>query len=263
MASPVSSYDEEGEIFESDAEKAPPSLPSVSGPSVDRPSIRLPARASTSPQDPPTSTSRYNDHRYDRRTPNNNDGYQPRGEKRRRSREDDARSHRVHYEAGARDVSIRRPRVSYADIDRGDTQTFRDELSDDHFGVDSNRSRTRSRSPPPRGSRPDRGGRGGGGGGGGRYYDDRRRDGLDGHFDGRNSRYGGYGNGGRQRSNDRSRGERRENPASFDRARRDAETRSKDSDRHGGREAKYARPSGNERCDTRFVWLLESAAADL
>jgi len=264
MASPVSSYDEEGEIFESDAEKAPPSLPSVSGPSVDRPSIRLPTKPSISPHAPPTSTLRYNDHRYDRRTANNNDGYQPRGEKRRRSREDDARSHRVHYEAGARDLVIRRPRVSYADIDRGDAREIsRDDLSDDRYGHDSNRSRTRSRSPVARNSRPDRGGRGGGGGGGGRYYEDRRREGSDGFFEGRKGRYGGYGNGGRQRSNDRARGERRENPASFDRARRDAETRSKDSDRHGGREAKYAKSSGNERYDSHSARLSGPAAADL
>src|SRR5688572_27368486 len=133
MGSPNGSFDEEGEIFESDVEKAPPSLPSVTGPSVDRHSSRKP-RGSLSPATrSSTPSSRYND-RTDREYERNRNGRDrpPRGEKRRRSRDDDMRNHKVHYEAGGRELPIRRPRVSYADIDRSDTRDmFRDSLPDD------------------------------------------------------------------------------------------------------------------------------------
>ncbi|KAF8243825.1 kinase-like protein [Wilcoxina mikolae CBS 423.85] len=237
MGSPNSSFDEEGEIFESDVEKAPPSLPSVSGPSVDRHSSRNP-RTSISPA---RSTSSRNNDRYSDRDRRRNGDYPPRGEKRRRSRDDDARSHRVHYEANERDMVIRRPRVSYADIDRSEAPEISyHDPPDDRFHRETKRSRTRSRSPPLRGPRPDRGRRGGGGGGGGRgYYDDRRRDGPNGYYDNRDGRYGRYENG-RRRSPDRPAGERGEHPAPFDRTRRDTEARSKDSNRHADRDGSSA-----------------------
>lgn len=238
MRSTNSSFDEEGEIFESDVEKAPPSLPSVSGPSVDRPSSRIP-RASVSPAR--SSSPRHNDRfERDHRRPNNTD-YQPRGEKRRRSREDDVRSHRVHYEAGGRDMPIRRPRVSYADIDRPDPRDSpRNNISPD-FRRDAKRSRSRTRSrtrspaPPPRGARLDQSRRGGGRD----YYDDRRYD----PRDNRNGcRYSG-----RSRSKDRPANERGDDPHRFERARRDAEARSEGSDRHADG-ASARRQFGNERC---------------
>jgi serine/threonine-protein kinase PRP4 len=241
MGSRNGSFDEEGEIFESDVEKAPPSLPSVSGPSVDRQNSRLPARASISPTH--SSSSRHNDRYSDRDDYRRSNGdYPPRGEKRRRSREDDARNHRVHYEAGARDLPIRRPRVSYADIDRGDTrEIFRDEPVDDRYYRESKRPRTRSRSPAGRGPRSDRGRRPGGRG----YYDDRRRDGPDGYYDNRDGRSGRYETG-RKISRDRADAERGEHPASFDRSRRDAETRSKDTGRNGERDGS-SKVASNQR----------------
>lgn len=240
MGVPRSAFNEERRIFDADVEKAPPSLPSVSGPSVDRHSSRPNLRASLSPAR--SSSSRHND-RYDRDHRRVNNDYVPRGEKRRRSREDDARSHRVHYEAGGRDLPIRRPRVSYADIDRSEPrESLRDEPVDDRSARNAKRSRTRSRSPPPpRGPRQDRGGRGGGRG----YYDDRRGDGPDGYEGSRDGRYGRYGNE-HHRSRDRSGAERGENPAPIDRARRDAEARSKDSNRRLDRDVGR---TGNDRSE--------------
>lgn len=187
MNSSSESYDEEGEIFETEVEKAPPSLPSVPGPSVDRLSNRN--RGSRSPAISHNSDdARSTLSRHDRR----DQDYQyrdcdyPRGEKRRRgdSRGDrgpDPRQHRVHYETGGDPNYGRRPRVSYADIDRSDTREFPRqpyENQDDRYCRELKRSRTRSRS-PPRGPRGDAGrgdnGRGGRGRGRG-YYDDNRRE---------------------------------------------------------------------------------------
>ena len=244
MGSPHGSFDEEGEIFESDVEKAPPSLPSVSGPSVDRHSSRIP-RGSASP-----ARSPYGD-RYSNRDRRNNGDYPPRGEKRRRSREDDLRSHRVHYEANhQRDVVARRPPVSYADIDRSDTREISfDDPPDDRFYREPKRSRTRSRSPPFRGPRPDRGG--------GRrcgpeaarfYYGDRRRDIPDSFYDSRDGRYGRF-DSGRRRTPDRLAAERGERPAPSDRPRRDTEAHTKHSGRRVGRDGAFSRRRpGEERC---------------
>lgn len=195
MNSSSESYDEEGEIFETEVEKAPPSLPSVPGPSVDRLSIRN-NRGSRSPaishnsDDARSTSSRhdrrdrdYRDHQ-DHRDYHYRNGDYPRGEKRRRgdSRGDrgpDPRQHRVHYEAGSDPNYGRRPRVSYADIDRSDPREFSRqpyENQDDRYYRESKRSRTRSRS-PPRGPRGDAGRGDSGRGGRGRgYYDDNRRE---------------------------------------------------------------------------------------
>lgn len=195
MNSSSESYDEEGEIFETEVEKAPPSLPSVPGPSVDRLSNRN-NRGSRSPaishnsDDARSTSSRHDrrdrDHRdqQDHRDYYYRNGDYPRGEKRRRgdSRGDrgpDPRQHRVHYEAGSDPNFGRRPRVSYADIDRSDPREFSRqpyENQDDRYYRESKRSRTRSRS-PPRGPRGDAGRGDGGRGGRGRgYYDDNRRE---------------------------------------------------------------------------------------
>lgn len=185
MNSSSESYDEEGEIFETEVEKAPPSLPSVPGPSVDRLSNRN--RGSRSPAISHNSDdARSTLSRHDRR----DQDYQyrdcdyPRGEKRRRgdSRGDrgpDPRQHRVHYEAGGDPNYGRRPRVSYADIDRSDAREFPRQPygnQDDRYCRELKRSRTRSRS-PPRGPRGDasRGDNGRGSRGRG-YYDDNRRE---------------------------------------------------------------------------------------
>lgn len=183
MNSSSESYDEEGEIFETEVEKAPPSLPSVPGPSVDRLSNRN--RGSRSPaishnSDDARSTLSRHDRREDYQY---RDCDYPRGEKRRRgdSRGDrgpDPRQHRVHYEAGGDPNYGRRPRVSYADIDRSDVRELSRQPygSDDRYCRESKRSRTRSHS-PPRGPRGDAGRGDNGRGGRGRgYYDDNRRE---------------------------------------------------------------------------------------
>ncbi|KAI5814601.1 kinase-like domain-containing protein [Pyronema omphalodes] len=264
MGSPRGSFEEEGEIFESDVEKAPPSLPSVSGPSVDRRSSKLhstsisPARST-----PPHHNDRYSDR--DRR----NDDYLPRGEKRRRSREgDDVRSHRIHYEAGDRDIALRRARVSYADIDRSEArEAHHDDSPSERYFREAKRSRTQSRSPPSRVLDTDRGRRGGGGRG---YYDERRRDGPDSYYD-RDRRYG-RNDTSRRRSNERAGPERGDNPAPSDRTRRDAEARRQDSDRHADRDVKSSnsedRTSDNiakdaKKSDEPVVEIVEPVDEDL
>lgn len=159
----------------------------------------------------------------------------------------------MHYESsGARDPPpIRRPRVSYADIDRGDARDmFQDDYADDRYYRESKRSCTRSRS-PGRGPRSDRDRRGGGRG----YRDDRRRVPIDDYNDNRDGRNGRYDNG-RKRSRDRADGERGEHPASFDRLRRDAETRSKDTGRNG------QRGSSNQSNNQRVSFDKDTKASD-
>lgn len=108
-----------------------------------------------------------------------------RGEKRRRSRDDDARSHRVHYEGGERALPVRRPRVSYADIDRTDPRdAFRIDPPEDCSNRNPKHSRAHSRS-PLRGSRFNKGGRNVGRG----YYDDWRREVPDRFVGNRDRRY--------------------------------------------------------------------------
>ena len=245
MRSPHGSFGEEGEIFDSDVEKAPPSLPSVSGPSVDRHSSRIQRPTPVSPSRSPPSRYPNADRYSDRRRLD----HPPRGEKRRRSREDDERSHRVHYEASrasksTSDMPIRRPRVSYADIDRSEAarnsnnnNKNNNNDSPDRYNA-SKRPRSRSRSP----QRASAGRRAGGGGSGGAagntgrdYYDDRSN-----RYDPRDSRgsNGACRYSGRSRSKDRfatTNESRGDDPHRYDRGRRDAEARSKDSDRHPDR----------------------------
>lgn len=231
------SFDEEGEIFETEVEKAPPSLPSVSGPSVDRISNRN-NRGSRSPvvsnhsDDARSSSSRHD--RRDRQDPRDHDSRDyhyrsddyPRGEKRRRgdSRGDrgpDPRQHRVHYEAGNDPNYGRRSRVSYADIDRSDPREFNrvpyDSPDERYQNRESKRSRTQSRS-PPRGPRGDgRGGRRG-------HYDDNRRENGNRYHERDTVRH----NGSHRNSREQSVSEQGD---LSDPSKRDAENRSKVSDR--------------------------------
>lgn len=126
MRSRSDSVDEEGEIIETEVEKAPPSLPSVTGPSIDRHSSRQkgslsPALGYIENHDLHSSLPYYdNRNHYD----GGNHRYRShdcqRSEKRRYSEEGgDPRRHRVHYEVtGDGGSHIHRSRVSYADIDK-------------------------------------------------------------------------------------------------------------------------------------------------
>ncbi|RPB02009.1 kinase-like protein [Choiromyces venosus 120613-1] len=235
MNSPSESFDEEGEIFETEVEKAPPSLPSVTGPRVDRLSSRN--RGSRSPAInnyrggnddayPPSRHDRYDPRDHGRR-PGNGDNM--RGEKRRRSQErgPDPRQHRVHYEANG-DVNVgRRPRVSYADIDRSEHRDSpRPFDQDDRYYRDTKQSRTRSRS-PPRGPRGDvRGGRRG-------YFDDNRRDGGN-RLIGRERERDRIRNDSRRHSREQSVSEQGDLPVPSELSKRDAEYRNKQSDQGNG-----------------------------
>ena len=174
MNSSSESYDEEGEVFETEVEKAPPSLPSVAGSRVDRLSSRNRGSRSPAPGSHPSNDDAYAasvrrdrlDREYDRRLGNEDF---LRAEKRRRSYErgPDPRQHRIHYEANG---DLRRPTVSYADIDRSVPPDIPHAFDpDDRYYRESKRSRIHSRS-PPRGPRGEiRVGRR-------RYFDDGRRD---------------------------------------------------------------------------------------
>ncbi|KAI9815343.1 MAG: U4/U6 small nuclear ribonucleoprotein prp4 [Pycnora praestabilis] len=142
----MSSYSEsEGEIIESDSEKATKSLPSVNGTSVDRHSrSRLPTSRSPDYHD----YSRRDRSRSPYRHPS------PRGEKRRRDDEhqndrSDPRSFKVHYESRRAFDDARRHRISYADLDRsGSTDTqLRYDDRDPRDRHHDKRARTRSGSP--------------------------------------------------------------------------------------------------------------------
>ncbi|KAH0551358.1 hypothetical protein GP486_007426, partial [Trichoglossum hirsutum] len=164
---------DEGEIVESDTEKATTSLPSVNGTSVDRHS-RTHVAASKSPD------GSQNPRHYRDRSPY---GDRSRGEKRRRSDDNhyersrsDPRRFKVHYEGGRYHDEGRRHPVSYADLDRGDSTDHHLRYDDrDTKGryPDSQRSRTRSRSPPLPIRRDEYRGRGG------RGQRDERREGYD------------------------------------------------------------------------------------
>ena len=140
---------DEGEIVESDTEKATTSLPSVNGTSVDRHS-RTRVAASKSPD------SLQNARRYRDRSPY---GDHSRGEKRRRGDDNhyergrsDPRRFKVHYEGGRSHDEGRRYIFSYADLDRGDSTDhhlrYDDRDSKSRYS-ENQRGRTRSRSPPP------------------------------------------------------------------------------------------------------------------
>ncbi|KZF19785.1 kinase-like protein [Xylona heveae TC161] len=144
----------EGEIIESETEKATTSLPSLQDTNVDRHS-RNRVSASKSPTGP-QSPRRYRSRSPYRANPS-------RGEKRRhdddfhsgRSRSD-ARRFRVHYEQQPPPppsiYERRRPQVSYADLDRGGpSETYLSYDDDRDYYSDryrDKRARTRSRSPP-------------------------------------------------------------------------------------------------------------------
>ncbi|KAI5805526.1 kinase-like domain-containing protein [Peziza echinospora] len=229
--SSTGSYDEEGEIIESQAEKASLSLPSGAGHSVDRHSSRNRESHSPSSYDDRRPSKPYQ--QYPPNPPGRDQSYRPYEEssrKRRRSEDrskSDTRQFRVHYERPPIDPR-NRPRVSYADIDRNDLpegsrpppRLAKD--SDDRDYHDFKRSKTRSKSPPrgPRagynGGRADRPG----------PYDDRRDDRRDGarYYD---DRRGGHG----RHSRERSVSERGEPPVGSELSKRDAEDRYKVSDR--------------------------------
>jgi serine/threonine-protein kinase PRP4 len=164
---------DEGEIVESDTEKATTSLPSVNGSSVDRHS-RTRVAASKSP-DGPQNPRLYRD-----RSPY---GDHSRGEKRRRGDDNhyergrsDPRRFKVHYEGGRSHDEGRRHPISYADLDRGDDTDHHLRYDDrDSKGryPDSQRGRTRSRSPPHPFRRDEYRNRGG------RGQRDERREGYD------------------------------------------------------------------------------------
>ena len=140
----------EGEIVESDSEKATTSLLSVNGTSVDRHSrTRVSVSKSPEPIDSPPR-------RYESRTRSRSPYREPRGEKRRldddhqkdRGRSD-PRRFRVRYEettSSDRD----RSRVSYADLDKGKSAdlALRYDDRDTASRYRAKRQKTRSRSPP-------------------------------------------------------------------------------------------------------------------
>ena len=154
MASSAGS--DEGEIIESDSEKATKSQPLINGTNVDRlSSNRLSTSKSPDLLEPP---QRYRSH-------SPYEDYRPRGEKRRREDDDsrsrgrtDPRRFKVHYEGGSYDDHQRR-RVSYADIDRvevNQVNPYETDVNVDRDRYRHKRTRTRSRSPPPSGRHADR-----------------------------------------------------------------------------------------------------------
>lgn len=139
---------DEGEIIESESEKATTSLPSVDDTNVDRHSrTRVSVAESSNDRD---SSLPYRDRSLPRRD------HSPRGEKRPRDddhyhhdhRRPDARQFKVHYEARFHDER-RRSRVSYADLDYGDSSNsylrYDDRPGDNRYR--DARARIRSRSP--------------------------------------------------------------------------------------------------------------------
>lgn len=174
MVSPGRSNDEEGEIFERVSEKAPPSLPSVSGHVVDRSSRNKDTRSPTRDRTP----SRYE-----------HDDSRVRKRQRSGDRGRDAPGRHDRYHSGRGDRYERRAQVSYADIDAGrpnspkvskNARNTRDSgrlQNSEQWHRDSKRQRTTSRSParsPRRRYNDDRSG----------YPDDRRKkDGRDRGYD--------------------------------------------------------------------------------
>lgn len=218
--SSLGSYDEEGEIIETEAEKATLSLPSEPGHRVDRHSSRN--RDSLSP-------SAYDDRRpqFSSYASSRDHFYrdEPPSRKRQRSEDyskSDTRQFRVHYERPPIDPRSR-TRVSYADIDRNDTvETLKQRLNKDSDDRNDHRefkrSRTRSRSPP----RGPRGGYSSGRGDRPNYYDDRRDSGK--YYGDRRDSVG-------RHSRERSVSERGDPPISFEMSKRDAEDRNKISEK--------------------------------
>ncbi len=210
----ASSSESEGEIVESNSEKATTSLPSVNGNSVD-PNSRSRHRVSISPEELDY------DLRDRSRSPYRHKP--PQGEKRRRDDEShlehgrsDPRRFKVHYE----DRSLgnnRRPRLSYADLDRGDVPDtslrYDDRDSRERY---QKKPRTRSRSPsrPVWQGNPDS-----------RYGHGRSQDGRDGRSQrGRGDPgYGGYGGGSGRHTREQSVSERGKLPVPTEYSRRKAE----------------------------------------
>ncbi|KAF8420638.1 kinase-like domain-containing protein [Tirmania nivea] len=211
------SYDEEGEIIETEAEKASLSLPSAPGHRVDRHSSRN--RESLSP-------SAYDDRRrqYPTYTSSRDHSYQDEIASRKRQRSEDhsksdTRQFRVHYERPPPIDPRSRPRVSYADIDRNDSidtskQLQAKEFDDSDERREFKRSRTRSRTPP----RGPRGGYSGGRGDRSSYFDDRRDSGR--YYDNRRGSIS-------RHSCERSVSERGDPPVSSEMSKRDTEDRNK------------------------------------
>lgn len=229
------SYDEEGEIIETEAEKASLSLPSEPGHRVDRHISRN--RESLSP-------SAYDDRRrqYPVYTSDRGNSYRDEAPSRKRQRSEDhsksdTRQFRVHYERPPPVDPRSRPRVSYADIDRNDsTETPKQRQSKEFDEKDDRRefkrSRTRSRSPPrgPRGRYS--GGRGDRSG----YYDDRRDSGR--YYDDRRGSIS-------RHSRERSVSERGDPPISSEASKRDTEDRMKYSDKKKSEPGPSAMRSNN------------------
>jgi len=150
MRSRSPSTPSEGEIVESESEKATTSLPSVNGTSVDRHSrTRVSVSKSPEPVDSPPR-------RYKSRTRSRSPYREPRGEKRRFEDDyhndhgrSDPRRFKVYYEEtlpSSRD----RSRVSYADLDKGKSSdlSLRYDDRDTASRYRDKRQKTRSRSPP-------------------------------------------------------------------------------------------------------------------
>lgn len=214
------SYDEEGEIIETEAEKASLSLPSAPGHRVDRHSSRN--RESLSP-------SAYGYHRhYPAYTSSRDHSHQDEVASRKRQRSEDhsksdTRQFRVHYEHPPPIDPRSRPRVSYADIDKNDSIDISKQRQPKGFDNSDERrefkrSRTRSRSPP----RGPRGGYSGGRGDRSGYYDDRRDSGR--YYDNRRGSIS-------RHSRERSVSERGDPPVSSEMSKRDTEDRNKYSDK--------------------------------
>ena len=148
MASRSPSTPSEGEIVESDSEKATTSLPSANGTNVDRHSRKRP---SVSPSPSPYRSPR----RYRSRSRSRSPYRERRGTKRPRDEDhysdrnrSDPRQFKVHYEGRARDDQRKLSR-SYRDLDRDEAANPRLRYEDRHSTGHSRdrRPRTRSRSP--------------------------------------------------------------------------------------------------------------------
>ncbi len=217
MRSRSPSTPSEGEIVESDSEKATTSLPSVNGTNVDRHS-RIHVSVSKSPE-PADSPPR----RYQSRTRSRSPYREPRREKRRFADDhhsdrgqSDPRRFKVHYEEtlpSSRD----RSRVSYADLDKGKSGdlSLRYDDRDTASRYRDKRQKTRSKSPPRPSRRQDHNGRSG--------RDDR---------EGYRSRYGqkdrdskGYRESSSRLLSNQSVSDRGHNPVAAESSKREAETR--------------------------------------
>ena len=217
MRSRSPSTPSEGEIVESDSEKATTSLPSVNGTSVDRHSRnRVSVSKSPAPVESPPR-------RYKSRTRSRSPYREPRGEKRRlgddyqsdRGRLD-PRRFKVHYEAKP-SGSRPRSRVSYADLDRGESADaplrYDDRDTTERFRDKRLKTRSRSRQRPSK--RPDYDVRYG------REDRDRKR----GVFGQKDRDYHGYKESNSRLLNNQSVSDRGHNPVAAESSKRDAETR--------------------------------------